>query len=270
MANCSVWHPRSSRLNEALAVIALALVSLGCSFFPPEYRVPPSFSVRVTNVHGPVVGLKLRVTNFKSEEFSKLGSEQQRVAKPDQFVELIAESMTDDNGEAHFKLNRSGHFDLQPDHPASRLDWVGLDVVSTAKANTVKLEWPTSAILQTKQLRGRISDGLMSSRNSPLKQEVLTLHELVSFKQIATTATDDDGSFRFDNVPSGVYFLRLRANETTPGDIAIYVGEESQRQSLSIATTYTSCGLSYDLEENKQKYKPEACFKGDVPVPCNY
>ena len=134
----------------------------------------------------------------------------------------------------------------------------------------MKLVWPTSAILQTKHLRGRISDGLMSSRSSPLKQEVLSLHDLVSFKEIAITTTSDDGSFRFDNVPSGVYFLRMRANERTPGAIAVNVGEESPRLSLSIATTYTSCGLTYDLEENKEKYRPEACFKGGVPVTCNY
>jgi hypothetical protein len=265
-------------LKQALAVFALSLASLGCSFFPPEYRVPLSFSVRVTNGHGPVVGLELRVTRFKTDEFSKLSSEQQRVAKPDRFVELIAESLTDGHGEAHFNLRRSGHFDLQPDHPASSLDWVGLDVAADAAPNTVKLKWPTSAILQTKQLHGRITDGLMSSSSAPLKKVNLSLHTLVSFTEVATTTTKDDGSFQFDDVPSGVYFLRMLPKEDAAngdsnqpqGDIAIYVGKDSSRESLSIATSYSSCGLSYDLEENKARYRPKACFKGGEPVTCDY
>lgn len=261
---------RSLGLWQGFAVLAFSIASLGCSFFPPEYTVPLSFSVRVANAHGPVVGLKLRVTNFKSEEFSRLSSEQQRSAKPDQFVEVIGEASTDDSGEAHFNLSTPGHFTLEPDHPASRLDWVGLDVIAKGKRNTVRLDWPTSAILDTKQLRGRISSGLMSSRSSPLQQKALSLHTLVEFKEIAATITDDDGSFRFDGVPQGVYFLHVGTSETVHGDIPVYIGAETSRDSLAIATEYSSCGLSYDLEENKNKYKPEACFKGGVPVICDY
>jgi hypothetical protein len=265
-------------LKQALAVLVLSVASLGCSFFPPEYKVPLSFSVRIANGHGPVVGLKLRVTRFKTEEFSRLSLEQQRLAKPGQFVELIAESLTDGHGEAHFNIRKSGHFDLQPDHPATHLDWVSLDVVPDAAPNTVKLKWPTSAILQTKQLHGRITDGLMSSSSAPLKKVNLSLHALVSFTEVGTTTTKDDGSFQFDDVPPGLYFLRMLPKEDAAngdsnqqqGDIAIYVGKDSPWESLSIATNYGSCGLFYDLEENKGRYKPKACFKGGEPVTCNY
>jgi hypothetical protein len=41
------------------------------SFFPSEYKVPLSFSVHVTNGHGAAVGLKLRVTRFKEDEYSR-------------------------------------------------------------------------------------------------------------------------------------------------------------------------------------------------------
>jgi hypothetical protein len=261
---------RSSRLRQGLAVLALSVASLGCSFFPPEYSVPLSFSVRVTNAHGPVVGLTLKVTNFKSDEFSRLSSAQQRTTKPEQFVELIAEAFTDDRGEAHFNLSRSGHFTLQPDHPANQLDWVGLNVVADAKSNTVRLEWPTSTILEAKQLRGRISTGLMSSRSLPIQKAVLSIRALVSFKEIATAVTNDDTSFRFDDLPPGAYFLHVGTEETVHGDIPVYIGAEASRDSLSIAAEYTSCGLSYDLEENKPKYRPEVCFKGGVPVTCDY
>jgi hypothetical protein len=270
MPSSSIRVYLGSRWNQGLAIVILSLASLGCTFFPAEYNVPFSFSVHVTNGRAPLVGLKLRITNFKSEEFSKLTSEQQRTANPDEFVELIAEALTDESGVAHFNLSRSGHFDLQPDHPASLRDWVVLNEAADAKDNMVKFQWPTSAILETKQLRGRISDGLMSPNSSPLKQESLSLHALVSFKEIATTRTNDDGSFQFGDVPQGVYFLHIGGEEANHGEIAVFVSGENTRDSLSISTTYTSCGLSYDLEENKSKYKREACFKGGVPVPCNY
>jgi hypothetical protein len=175
----------SPQLGRGCTVIGLSILSLGCSFFPSEHRVPLSFSVRVTNTHGPVAGLKLRVTNFNSEEFSELSLDQQRVARPEQFVELIAESYTDASGEAHFKLSRPGHFSLEVNHPASHLDWVALNVVANTKPKTINLEWPTSAILETQQLSGRINKGLMSSASPPLEGVALRLRTLVSFSDFA-------------------------------------------------------------------------------------
>jgi hypothetical protein len=56
----------------------------------------------------------------------------------------------------------------------------------------------------------------------------------------------------------------------TEGNIAIYVAPDERRDGLEISTASTSCGLFYDLEESKARYKPEACFKGGKPVQCDY
>lgn len=268
-----------SRSHRALAIVASALLTMACSYFPPEYKVPLSFTVRVANDQGPVVGLNLRITNFKFDEFSKYGLDHKRIDDPKQFTELIAESATDSKGQAHFNLTRTGHFNLAPDHPASHLDWVGLNVVANGKPKTVKLEWPKSLALETKQLRGTISDGLMTYSSAPLKQIAVSLHDLVRFTQLDYTTTSADGAFEFDDVPPGLYFLHIGSHGMQPpndvtgpveGDILISVDSHAPRKQLAIAIEYSSCGLSYDLKENKAKYKPQACFKSGQPVPCEY
>jgi hypothetical protein len=212
-------------------------------------------------------------------EFSKYGLDQKQIDDPNQFTEVIAESATDSNGEAHFNLTRTGHFNLAPDHPASHLDWVGLNVVANGKAKVVKLEWPKLLVIETKELRGTISDGLMSFSSAPLKQIVVSLHNLVPFTQLDYTTTSGDGTFQFDDVPPGLYVLHIASNMTQPpngvtgpveGDILVNVDRHAPRNQLAIAIEYSTCGLSYDLKENKPKYKPQACFKGGQPVPCDY
>jgi hypothetical protein len=53
------------------------------------------------------------------------------------------------------------------------------------------------------------------------------------------------------------------------GDIAISIRGDAPRDRLSIFVSMTDCGLSYDLEENKNRYKAEACFLGDKEVLCD-
>src|SRR5262245_20356546 len=110
--------------KQVVALFCLSLPSFGCSFFPPVYKVPQSFSVHVKNDMGPVTGLKLRVLRFRVEEFEKLSNAQQRVSDPKKFVEVIAESVTDATGTAQFNVARTGQFTLEPEHEASQLDGV--------------------------------------------------------------------------------------------------------------------------------------------------
>jgi len=271
-------------MRHALAVFLLSVCALSCSFLPPVHKVPLSFSVHVHNDVGPVVGVKLRVMRFKTSEFLKLTRKQQRIANPDQFVEVIAESVTNGSGMANFNLTASGNFSLAPNHPASQLDWIELevapDVVPTSPGmqaskdiESVELQWPAATILKTRQLRGNLSGGPLASPRSPLKRTSLSVRELVSYAEIAKMTTTDSGSFQFDNVPSGLYFLRINGSAGKDsyqlrGDIPVYVGPDSQRDELPVATGYSDCGLSYDLEENEGRYKPQACFKDGKPVPC--
>jgi hypothetical protein len=261
----------------AISIVVLSASTLACSFLPPVRKVSRSFSVHVKNDVGPVAGLKLKVSRFKMDDFEKLTDEQQRSADPSNFVEVIARSITDATGTAPFNLDRTGAFTLSPDSPASHLDGVGLDVSDQTRSAVVELQWPTMAILRTVHLRGKLSKGLFSSRSTPLKNNGLTLHTLVDYREVSATTTGDDGAFDFRGVAPGLYFLQILATPgrtsdfyKPEGNIAIYVAPDNSHDTLMISTVNTSCGLSYDLEENKARYKPEACFKGGKPVQCDY
>ena len=262
-----------------LAVVALIVTAnaVSCSFFPPEYRVSRSFSVHVENDIGPVVGLKLKVSRFKWQDFQKLSTEQQRYADPNSFEEIIAESITDSTGMAQFTLDRTGSFTLSPESQASQLDWVELKVLEQTTSATVEMKWPAVPILRVAHLRGKLETGLLSSRSLPLRNNAVMLHTLVDYKDVAAIMTDDEGAFEFGNAAPGLYFLQILSTSAKTddfykpeGNIAVYVAPESSRGALMISTVNTSCGLSYDLQENKDRYKPVACFKGEKPAKCEY
>jgi hypothetical protein len=262
----------------ATVLFVVAADALACTTFPTVYTVPHSFSVHVSNEIGPVVGLKLKVVRFKWKEFNKLSDEQQRhVSDVTPFEEVFAESTTDAAGMAHFGLNKTGSFTLSADSPADRLSWVELKVSDQSQSSLLEVKWPSNLILRTAQLRGKLARGLFSSRSAPIKSNALMLRTLIGYRDIAATVTDENGVFDFTAVGPGFYFLQVVATTAKTedfykpeGNIAIYVAPESPRNALMISTINTSCGLSYDLEENKARYKPIACFKGDKPVKCEY
>src|SRR5579862_3363908 len=187
---------RGQPLKSALAIVVFSLSSMACARVPLLYQVPRSFSVHVRNAFGPVAGLQLRVTRFRNEEFKRLSTEQQRRADPEQFIELIEERTTDGQGNAHFNLSKTGQFDLMSQNPGTQL-WASVDVKSHAPPKTLELQWPTTPILATTQARGRITDGLFSSKSQPIKDATLTLNTLVPFAELASTTTNDDGTFAF-------------------------------------------------------------------------
>jgi hypothetical protein len=255
----------------------LSASALACSLSPHVYKVPRSFSVRVKNDLGPVAGLTLKVTFFKGDEYNALTDEQRRSVDVNRFEETVAESSTDADGTARFKLDRIGAFTLSPESPASQLDWVELEVPDQPPSPAVELHLPSVAVLKTAYLRGRLSRGLFSSCSTPLKRHELKLHTLVDYREVAGTTTDDDGAFDFRGISPGLYFLQLvpttdRSNDfnKSEGNIAVYVSPDNSRENLMISTDNTSCGLSYDLDENKEQYKPEVCFKGGKRIKCDY
>ncbi len=254
----------------------LSASTFACDYFPEVYKVPRSFSVHITNDMGPVAGLKLKVSFFEGAEYNALTDEQQRSADLSRFEVTIAESSTDADGTARFNLDRTGAFTLSPENPAKQADWVGLDVSDQPPSPALELHWPPVAILKTAYLRGRLSKGLFSSRSTPLRRSELKLHTLVDYREVAATATDDDGAFSFTRISPGLYFLQLVPPEKSndfyepQGNIAVYVAPDDSHNSLMISIDNTSYGLSYDLDENKGRYKPEVCFKGGKQVKCEY
>jgi hypothetical protein len=53
------------------------------------------------------------------------------------------------------------------------------------------------------------------------------------------------------------------------GNIAVLVARDVSRDILNISMGQTSCGLSYDLDENRERYKPKECFEGGKQVECD-
>lgn len=276
VANMVRGRTISSMVKHTILFAFLSVRVFACDFFPPLYKVPRSFCVHVTNEMGPVVGLKLKVYRTKWDVVQKLTEEELQSVDPKDVEEIIAESTTDSTGTAKFALDRSGAFTLEPVSPANHLDWVQLDVSDDPTPVTVELKWPSSSILRTSQLRGILTTGLMSSRSAPLKGDVLTLRSMVEYKDVASTTTDESGKFEFGDVPPGLYFIHLAPTPTKSdqhyyeGNIAVYVSSKEPRENLAISTIYSSCGLGYDLEANKEKYRPVVCFKGGEQVACDY
>lgn len=244
-------------------MLILSAAAFACVEVPIVYQVSRSFTVHVKNEIGRVAGLNLKVSHFRTEEFAQLSAEQQRSADPNSFEEVIAQSTTDDNGMAHFNLNEIGRFSLSTDGPANQT-WVDLDVTEQTSSPVVELQWPSTAILRTAQIRGNLSKGLFSSRSSPLAHNDLKLRTLVHYAEIAALTTDDAGTFDFGTVDPGLYFLQIIAkseiktrSETPEGNIPIYVRPEESHTSLRISVSNTDCGLMYDLEKNKALRNPD-------------
>jgi hypothetical protein len=266
------WLSMIPRTKRVLVILALSFVSLGCVFLEPEYTVTPSFSVHISNRYGPVAGLKLRATRPK-DNLPSLISDELRAKLTDEQIVRVMESVTDANGDAHFDLDRLGHWYLEADSPGRR-SYVSVYADPHFDSTKVNLQWPESEILETRALRGRLSDGLTFSYSYPLKQTDLSLRTYVSFAEVATTKTGDDGSFQFDRVEPGLYFLGIGMGHGSTqyqvrGYIPIYIGDDGPRERLSIAMDKTDCGLEYDLEENKPLHRPHSCSKGSGErIPC--
>jgi hypothetical protein len=261
----------TSQKKRILAILALSFTSLGCVFFEPEFKVAPSFTVNVSNRYGLVAGIKLVATRPK-DKLPDLLSDESRAKLMNEQVVHVVESVTDANGDAHFVLNWPGHWYLQFDSPGRR-SYVSVYVDPNFDATRMYLQWPESKFLETKLLRGNLSDGLIFLHKYPLKQVNLSLHKLVSFSEVATTKTSDDGSYQFDKVEPGLYFLGIGMGHGSNkyqerGYIPIYIGDDSPREQLSIAMDATDCGLEYDLEENKPLHRPLACSNGSGHIPC--
>jgi len=194
--------------------------------------------------------------------------------KTKDYTDVIAASVTDSKGEAQFNLSKTGSFDLVADHPEGDLGDIVLNVTGDATSAAVAVKWPARPVLETRLVKGLIEDGLYKSTGTPLKQAAVSLHELISYKEVAVTVTTETGSFQLSSIQPGLYFLRLKAKEdglnAPDGDIAIVVRPSAPRDSLSIAVHESDCGLSYDLLENKSRYKPIVCVKAGKQVPCPY
>jgi hypothetical protein len=241
-------------MRALFLTLLLAIPSFGCARGELLIKTSPVFTVQITNSYGPIEGLRLLVT-------TEVGAE-------------IASSVTDTTGVARFQLNKEGSFLLTTDHPEAEIGDVLLDVSGGSPSAKATFQWPETPILATVLVRGRIADGLMTSKSTPLAGATIALLEMVSLRQVGSTTAAEDGSFQFGGVPAGAYFLRVKAKNGSindpDGDIPIQVDDKAKRDSLSLVVAENDCRLSYDLEGNKAKWRPTVCFRGSQTVPCPY
>ncbi len=298
-------HPVALRV--VFSILILSVSAFACTRGEIAVNTSPSFTVRVSNDYGPVVGLRILVTYFRVEEYSRAivdhrsalersadsmadinentpnahsAATRAKAINIGDYIDVIATSITDRKGEAQFHLNTTGSFALKADHPEKAdnpetgIGDIVLNVSGDAASAVVDVKWPGTPILETTSLKGHIEDGLFKPTSEALREANVSLRELVSYKEIAQTETSGAGSFQFSSIPPGLYLLKVKAKEDDPnapnGDIAVLVKPGAPRDSLSIAVRQSDCGLSYDLVENKSRYKPIVCVKAGKQVPCPY
>jgi hypothetical protein len=181
-------------------------------------KVQPTFSVHVYNDFGSVEGLKLKLVTLGDEN-------------------PLAEAITDSKGIAVFHLSKflwGSDLFLQPEHNVMGWQWPELYIETKATKSSVELSWP-SQVLRSSAMRGTIQ-----RQGFPLIRANLSIRRLVSYEEIATAVTDENGAFQFDGINPGLYYLQV-----PQGDIAVFIGSAEPNESLSIMTTYSDCGLDY-------------------------
>jgi hypothetical protein len=142
-------------------------------------RVQPTFSVHVYNDLGPVVGLKLKIVTLWDQN-------------------PLAEATTNDKGIADFQLEKylkGSDLFLQPEHHVMGWQWPELYIETDAAKSSIEIPWP-SRVLRSRSLRGtiQIQDFGSPPHGFPLIRASLSVRSLVSYEEIATAVTDEQGS----------------------------------------------------------------------------
>lgn len=225
------------------AALLLTIPARPCVVASIPAKIQPTFSVHVYNDLGPVEGLKLKIVALGSKH-------------------PLAEATTNNKGIAVFQLQKpllgDGLF-LQPEHNVIGWQWPELDVDTNATESSIEIPWP-SQVLRSRNLRGtiQIRDFANPSRVFPLTRASLSVRSLVSYGEIATAVTDEEGAFQFAGIKPGLYYLQVnrkyKSDPTVPeGDIAVYIGSAEANDALSIITRYSDCGLDYESGEELRR-----------------
>jgi hypothetical protein len=211
----------------------LTVPANACVFNSAPVKVQPSFSVHVYDELGPVQGLKLKIITLSDPN-------------------PLTEATTDDRGIASFQLAKylpGSDIFLQPEHPVIGLQWPELYIEADADKSSIEVLWPP-AVLRSRSLRGTIR-----ILGYPLIRASLSVRSLVSYEEIATAVTDEEGAFQFAGIKPGLYYLQVNGKyrgdlHVPQGDIAVYLGSTEANDGLSIITSYSDCGLAYQSVEN--------------------
>jgi hypothetical protein len=211
-------------LNRLLSILfLLAIPAWGCTDFPRPIPVRRTFTLRVKSVGDLVSGLKVTIRRTASFPI------QMPVNDEPPLTEYSQTFTTASDGSVLVNLPLAGTYSLEVDHDIFH-DYEILEVGDSAKQDEVFINWPGVPVLVTNTARGAINSGLYTSKSAPLAGKSLVLYTFFGHKEIARTATGNDGSFTFPELPNGAYVMHLilrpkgkKHSEEESGDIAIVV-----------------------------------------------
>ena len=190
-----------------LAVVAsLATASAhACTYSSAPNLVRSRFAVEVVWREQPVKGLTVYVSTDPNGDAESV---------------VVSRQLTGDDGRAPFRGIKPGKYFVGVKHPAMEIS-IGAEVVwARFKGNvnpTLRLDWPTYAVtaqrvvgwIQAPRNTGSRVMDLANPQFQLLGGATLRLSEAVSDRTIATTKTDDNGNFAFEEVPPGLYMLHV-------------------------------------------------------------
>src|SRR6266851_378324 len=211
-------------------------------------EVGRTFRVGVTDRGSPVKALRL-----------VLGSSRPSAVQGDGIVH----SLTNEDGFATFSDVNPGSFLLTVENEEGAADAVVVNVSSKGPTNvTVPLRWPSRTPMSVRSMAGTVRgpDYYPSQVQARLS---LSLLEGLSARVIAKTVADSKGRFKFpDEIPAGIYFLRLNrsdlrgwSGEQMEGIIPVEVSPKAEQQALDIDLGWSSCGLGYAQREEHPELK---------------
>jgi len=234
----------------SIAVLFLGGRSEGCSKFFPTFVVRPDFAVDI----------KLRVQSEKGTPLSGV-----RVRLSPQNGNDVS-SVSDSNGKAYFGSLQPGHYFLVVEMAGVESNAADLEVSSdnlTAKDH-LEFGWPSREIMTVREISGRLSSSLFSNQaeitaKAPLAGAKLTLVNTQQGITISTTATNENGDYRFSDVPDGLYILHitqpdsLQRTSDVEGDPIVRVSSQASLAHLPhLGLSMSSCGLMFTKLQDKK------------------
>ncbi len=241
----SLFAVSLASLLALLAVPASACSVVGCLDKGTEMR--PDFTVKVTHDGKALAGVSVRITNSLNEASIKVFSD-----------------VTGINGSVRAMKLQPGeywlHAELLGINVASQCFHVG-DRTSRKAKGKLKFEWRDDAPA-TREVAGRLIDSqpgkggnplwnLLHRIDVPIAGATLRLQNVIGGDAF-TTASDQDGAFRFDAVPSGTYALHIEGGKSDRDydgtDLAIKVSPSANRNTLRLSRRDAgagSCGGTY-------------------------
>ena len=204
-----------------LAGLASSRIGSGCVIVESPISVNRSFSVQVSGIDGPVMGLRLNLTGGGGARTT----------------------ITNAAGIAYFHEIPPGKRYLKADTDDGYAQLL-LDVQSNPASPVLKMQWPSRTPIRVRTLAGRMRGPAVAPGMLDWPALSLELVEGLSGRVLASATTTNRGEFDFGVRTPGIYFIRLR-NDWKWGEGLISVAAGAGTDRLDLNLQATSCGLIY-------------------------